>query len=917
MVFLNSLILPVYPFSLMPEFLFELGLRFYQQGRYDEALYEFKKALLVKPDYEPALKYIQMIQEKEGMEPLVIPEKIPVKEKEIISRAGAIKEMLDLIELEKEMISQRQPSFIPTPAGLPEVEAIPKKVIPVNIIRLDDSLSQILQPIEIEQGKSIVVVGKNIQRFLVTQPDILIVDKKSPDELLVTGKNIGYTYLHIWDDNGRWTTEWLGIFAKPEGPTYEEVMRREAEVARNFKLRYTLDWSSYESGRRISNFERSSYSYTHGLSLTGVTPYGNLDSSLTVQRLTKNTDLTYLTLGLIDGKIGPFKGFTLRGFDYSPYFSNLALPGITLRGAMLASPAFDNRLDYTAFWGRESGGRYGGLSPSMKKTLHSFLEGVNMNFSPVKQQNYKFTLVHGWGRDRSDFLNAYDYDLSGSWNFNKLGWGYEVANDSETFAHLFNARYTKPKLNLSAELRNIDKDFYSIIGRGWRAGELGGLFNLIYKPTEKLTMNSRLEAYQDRLYPAEDNHSRWNQDFSWNTSYQTTPDTSWGSSYTMQNKLGTISQYRYQSLGLHVSRKFKFLKDIYTYADYYHQENKNFSTPASDYINDQVYLGLRFSLPGKWYYYINNQLNWLNERYTATWAHPKVMETGLDWSEQFGRTPLSGSFRFTYHNEEDTLSNLSFLSGEDYIEGYSELTYRIADDKQVYGSCRMRNVWADNPAASKRIEASFNAGMRYLWDTGLRWDSVCNIEGYIFKDLNFDGLRERDEAPVEGIKLWLGKDKSAVTDIFGYYKFKNVRGRKAYVNLDTSTIPSGFVLTVPAKQEILIQHNRTLRLDFGIASRCEISGFVFEDVDGNGEYNYKDDKGIRGVVITLEDGSQAVTEENGRYSFTRVSAGEHTVTLDLNSLPVYYIPQTTLTKKITLFEGVTYNYNIPLQRAKE
>jgi hypothetical protein len=211
---------------------------------------------------------------------------------------------------------------------------------------------------------------------------------------------------------------------------------------------------------------------------------------------------------------------------------------------------------------------------------------------------------------------------------------------------------------------------------------------------------------------------------------------------------------------------------------------------------------------------------------------------------------------------------------------------------------------------------SFNAGMRYLWDTGLSWESVGNIEGYIFKDYNSDGLRQRDEPPVQGVKMWLGKDKFQVTDMFGYYKFKGIRARRAYVSLDSSSLPPGFVLTVPLIQEVIIENNRTLRLDFGIISQTQISGLVFEDTDGNSQFN-KEDKGIANVAIVLEDGKKAITDAGGKYSFMNISPGEHTLTLDLNSLPVNYLPRVPLAKKITLFEGVTYFHSIPLKRIEE
>jgi hypothetical protein len=924
-VFLSSTILPAFASSAMPEFLCQVGIKFYHEGRYDDALMEFKKALLIQADYAPALKYIQQIEEMK-LAP-AISEEIPLVLKLPAGASPeAISKALDLIEMQREVITEKR--LIAPKAITPFAPEIPlvkietavvsrKKISPPQILLLDESLSKLKQPIEIEMGKSVIIAGRNIQKFLVTSPEIITVERKSTDELLVTGKNIGYTYLHIWDDSGRWTTEWLGGFPRPEGPSYEELIRRQEEMARNFKLSYSLDWISLYTGRRWNSLDRSSYLYSHSLSLNGPTPYGDIDSVATIRTNNIITDLTYFTFGLTNGQIGPFKGFSLRGFDFSPSFSNFAFPGATLRGGMLTAAAFNNKLNYTAFWGREGGGRYGNLSPSLGKIKNSFLDGFNLDYAPGQKQDYKFTLVHGWGRDRGPLLNSYDYDLSGNWNFDKFGLGYDIANDSENFAHLFNIRYKQKKINFSAELRDINKSFNSITGSGWRQGQLGGLFNLNYNPTDKLWISSTLDVYQDRLFPAEDNINRWNEDLSLSTNYQLDPATSFNSSYTLQNELGRLSQYRYQNTGLGISKRIKFIKDISTYINYYHQENKSYSSPSSDYINDRMFAGLRFNLIGELYYYLNKEINWLQEQYTATWAHPNALEMGLDWSHQIGKSPFYGSFRFTYRDEEDTVSRISLLSGEDYIEGYTELSYRPASaDIELYGSCRVRNVWADNPVVTKNMDADFNAGMRYLWDTGIHWDAVGNIEGYVFKDINSDGLRQRDEPPVAGVKVWLGKDKSQVTDLFGYYKFKEVKARKAYVTLDTSTLPAGFVLTVPVSQEVSIVNHRSSRTDFGIISHTQISGIVFEDVDGNGEYG-RNDKGIKGAVLILDDGSKIATDSTGKYSFVNVVSGEHTINLDLNSLPVYYLPEVAITKKISLFEGVVYIYNIPLKRIKE
>ena len=143
------------------------------------------------------------------------------------------------------------------------------------------------------------------------------------------------------------------------------------------------------------------------------------------------------------------------------------------------------------------------------------------------------------------------------------------------------------------------------------------------------------------------------------------------------------------------------------------------------------------------------------------------------------------------------------------------------------------------------------------------------IEGIVFKDLNSDGLRQRDEAPVEGIKIWLGKKESQATDLFGYYKFTKVKARKAYVNLDTSTLPTGYALTVPSAQEVTVAHHGTVRVDFGIISSTVASGFVFEDKDSNGIFN-GDDRGVEGVVFVLDGKDKVTTGPSGKYSFSDI-----------------------------------------------
>ncbi len=936
-LFLQSLTAPLHAYTQMPEFLCEIGVRLYLQGRYGEALHEFKKALLIKPDFGPALNYIRRIEKEQSEQvpaaPAVAPEESLAIQQDLLTekqkkayyalypQAGqyerkAIPEALPLSE--QEPVRERQGLQPAAYAAAPQ-QAGPDEP---GVLTLDKSLlAKMAMPIKIEKDKSIIVVGENISRFLITSPDVITAKKISSNELLVTGQNYGFSYLHVWDDRDRWTLEFLTMPPEPEGPTLEEEARRAQERSRNFKLRYYMDWTTFETGRRMSALKRLYYSFYHLISLHGPSPYGDIDSSLNVRTLRDFSEVSYYTLGLEHGKIGPFKDFSLRAMDFSPDFTNVALGTVSLRGVKFSSPAFNKLINYTAFWGRDriSGSNFGSLSPGITKTRNAFLSGMDIVVTPSPKQKYEFSVFHGWGRDRQldlGDLNDYGYDLKISRGFDRWALDYEAGYDSESLANLLTLTYSIPEFKVITELRDIDKDFNSMTGIGPRAGEIGVLSTFYYTPRENLRVSGQANIFRDRRFPAEDNPNRWNEDFNAEATYTIDPSASLRADYSIQNELGRTGQIRYLSPGLGINKTFDFIKKVNTFLNYRFQRNQNFTAPTLDYTNHKIIAGIRFSLIGELYYYLNREENWLQETFSRNRSMPAATETGVDWQGRFFNTPLSANITFTYRDEEHTTSPLSFLSGEDYIEGYSELTYRFPLNGEAYLSTRVRNIWADNPNVVKRVEADIRGGLRYTWDTGVCWESVGNIEGYVFRDLNSDGLRQNDEPPVEGVRVLLGKELSANTDLFGYYLFTGIRGAKAFVNFDTSTLPAGFVLTVPQSQEAPITNHRASRVDFGIISRSEISGFIFEDSDNNGNYD-RGEKPLQGAVVTLENGAKAVSEANGRYTFSNASTGEHTLTLNLSSVPVHYLPSVPLTKKITLSEGVTYIYNIPLKRVKQ
>ena len=92
-------------------------------------------------------------------------------------------------------------------------------------------------------------------------------------------------------------------------------------------------------------------------------------------------------------------------------------------------------------------------------------------------------------------------------------------------------------------------------------------------------------------------------------------------------------------------------------------------------------------------------------------------------------------------------------------------------------------------------------------------------------------------------------------------------------------------------------------------------GFVYFFNRGMGE--------IKKITINpvdlyrLEDGTYTTTDDRGRYYLRKVATGDHTITLDINSVPIDLLPQISLRKNITLFEGMSFRYNVPLKRTRD
>ncbi len=886
------------------KFLLEIATEYYERRDYYSALQEFKKVLLIQVEGEEAeiaRRYIKIIEER-----TVVPRKIAIKK-----------------AIEKVLEEPKKEPRIEVPKEVPKIEEVlerPKVTVPkeeVKEIVLQEVLKEKVVSVELELDKGFTIEGRGITRWLSTSPGIIELQKEDLDRLRVVAEKIGTTYLHIWDQSGRRTLNVKVIPVRYAAEYLPEAYKRrlEEEAVEPFKFSYSFNRHTFYRGKELSSAERQSLAFDQWLGITGETPYGDFDTLAEISRLKETTDLTYFTVGLTDASIGGIEDFDIRGFDYRASFSSLNLPGESLRGVRFDKSALNDRLNYTAIWGRQGQGKFGILSPGLADPRDAFIAGANLHYSVSDALHCRLSSFWGYGDERTEDLKnnvvgfGLDYRIKTG-----LDLDGEIAYDSDNLALLLNSNVTYPKLRWTTQFRDIEPGFRTITGRPSWSGEIGLRSRVDYFPLDWLSLSGDFDLYQDRLFPNPNNPDRLNLDLHASSHIVINPTTSLGMSYQYLDDRGKISPQQADTFILGISKRFPDLRSLRTYLNYGYRDSKNSETPTMDYNINSLTAGLNFRLLGDISYYASKKISWLTEEYTNEKSLPSVFETGLDYSTQIFTFPVYTTLRFNYRDEENATAPHSFLGGEDSIECFGEISYRPTSDFELYISSRLKDIWAENAGVMARTEAEVRFGGRIFWDTGIRWNPVGSIEGLVYNDLNDDGEKQDNEPGVENVGLFVGEEE-IITDQDGWYSLSGVKGKKVAVKIDVSSLPPGFLVRGPQSQKIKIKQGKVVTVDFGLISRSEIFGVVFEDVDKDGKFGISD-IGIAGVKLSLEDGRTAITDKKGQYYFRKVAVGDHTIRLEIESLSLNYLPVVPITKKITLFEGVSYIHNIPLKRAK-
>lgn len=914
-----------YSQNLSYEYLLELGKREFKEENYGEALHYFKIAQIINPAPEEVNYYLNLIKRiKEGR---VVSEKEVTDLEEFIKkkkRRESLEEKglqvkreepeskrIEKIEKALDLWEKEEASLVPAET----TELAKKKVIKEKTEqRINLSLASkedFPLSIQIDRYNSFLITSREIKNFLVISPEVVSVQKIDRSSLKIIAERTGSTFIHVWDSQRRWTFN-LNV-VRPRIYAQEQT---DWEKPEGLKFLYAIDWDGYYRGDKFRTMERTSLNVTQWAGIRGPTPYGELYGFAHWEKFGSRNEITGYGVSLTEGKFMNFEDFSIYGFDFNQYFSPLSFPGATLRGIAFESPAFNKKLKYTIFHGREGESYYHYISPGIGRDhkKDSFTTGYSLTLFPYGDHQFTFNHAQAYGRDRPDYLKEKVYSVETEHFLDDLTIRTEVATDEDEIAGTIASSITTPTTNLNLSFRNIEKDFVTIAGRPPDRGEIGGIIDFNWRPSDNFSASTNLDIYRERYLPHPDDPNKINFNLRNSLYLELTPKSSLRSYLNYSYVPGIISPYRTLNTSLYYNRRFEvnFFGGHYlsTYLGHSFQRSKNPLSPTSDYRRHSALSGIRFELIPDLYTYCDYTYSWVTELYDNLESNPTVFTAGLDYFRPINPS-LSFNIRANYRNEEETTATHSFLSGEDSLEGSLNISFFPTENTELFLDGRVRNVWAEDPDVEEYIEADIRLGARLAWENFFIWAAKTKIIGFVFEDKNGNQIKDKGEKGIKDIPITIGP-KKAMSNEAGEFSV-SLKAKSAVASIDLGSVPSKYVLTTPGSYKLDLSKGGTKEINFGLSSQSSIYGVIYYDSNDNGKLDEKDIP-IPKVKVRLDEKEETVTNSEGVYYFGNLNPGKYTVRLDVNSLPIEYLPKLSIIKEIKVPQGHTYNHNIPLKK---
>lgn len=762
--------------------------------------------------------------------------------------------------------------------------------------------------LDIELGETVLITDfENITKFVVLAPEKASAAMISSRGLSITGLGVGLTFIHIWDNQEIIT---IRVIIKHKGFKELEVLaeeRRMIEKGEPIKIGYSYDLTKMRSRGDHEPYTWKAQDESHGFAISGDTPYGYFDGNYrylfrkTQEGLADDTDSVYFKLENDD--------FAASFGDLYPYFSDITLPRTHLQGMRFGSGPDTGNFKYDFVAGSTGYYLWGSRLSNFGQTENRYY-GLRAEISPGED----LTLF-------STYMNSTKRREKVTHDLGSLGVKYKIGeylyfeteaakNNKKRTAWFSTLRLVFDKLSLKTTYRDINDEYLNLTGNVPYRGKRGIYTQARFNPYRNLSFSANFDVYQNRLYPDPDSVEKGNKDM-YLSSRLFIPPTNTTFLVSLYHKDNRGQQYPVVSLGqsYEINQTLKgvfLLNDVYGYVRYTPSRYKSYITGESNYIDNTLRCGVRISPIRNLSLSVQETLNfreWVVRDYSTS---PSRFEARASYGMKFGKIPFSAALDIGYQRDSHVNEDkISIIIGEDKITGGANLQYIFSPYGSIFLNGRIEKINGSMDPEVDRIETSIFGGAKFLWDTGITWTGHGAIEGFVFKDINRNGIMDAEDVPLKDARISVDKTRYAATNAGGFYRLARVPEGSRVVALDIKSIPENYSPTTSINVNTVIEKMKAEKVNFGIAPKTVIKGFIFNDLNRNKIFDDGIDEVLRNVLVSLDDGTAAFTDSYGYFTMHNVNRGEHLITVNKDTAPKGLLPEGPLSRNISVEEGET------------
>lgn len=158
------------------------------------------------------------------------------------------------------------------------------------------------------------------------------------------------------------------------------------------------------------------------------------------------------------------------------------------------------------------------------------------------------------------------------------------------------------------------------------------------------------------------------------------------------------------------------------------------------------------------------------------------------------------------------------------------------------------------------------------------------IEGYVFQDLNRNGIKDEGEPGMAGIAVFLEDGSKAITGADGKFSFSDIVTGIHQVSINERGLPASFNLLASPSQRVKVALRETTNVLFPLQLSGAIRGRMLIDKNGNGIAD-ESDTPLPDILVYL-DGTQVNTfsDTDGNFAMENLLPGKYTVKIDQTGL---------------------------------